>query len=201
MSLFDDNRHGRVFPLRRLSGSASEMTDAALVAACAVGDAAALGALFDRHGRAVYKFVSRLSSLSRIDLDDMVSATFLEVGRAARTFRGGSSVRTWLFGIAVNVVRHHVRADVRRQVLLRDLQELPHAETGERPDDAAERHQLLAMLEDGLRRLPHDLRVAFVMCDVNEIRCADAARVLGLRQGTVWKRLHRARKILGSTLR
>ena len=187
--------------MRRLSGSASEMTDAALVAACAVGDAAALGALFDRHGRAVYKFVSRLCSLSRIDLDDMVSATFLEVGRAARTFRGGSSVRTWLFGIAVNVVRHHVRADVRRQVLLRDLQELPHAETGERPDDAAERHQLLAMLEDGLRRLPHDLRVAFVMCDVNEVRCVDAARVLGLRQGTVWKRLHRARKILGSKLR
>jgi len=201
MSVFDDGRQGRVFPLHRLSGTACEMTDAALIAACAVGDGAALGALFDRHSRAVHTFVSRLSGLSSVDLDDMVSATFLEVYRSARTFRGGSSVRTWLFGIAVNVVRHHVRADMRRQVFLKDLQQLPLAETGDRPDDAAERHQLLAKLEDGLRSLPHDLRVAFVMCDVNEISCADAGRVLGLRLGTVWKRLHRARKILGSALR
>ncbi len=51
-----------------------------------------------------------------------------------------------------------------------------------------------------LRGLPLPLRIAFVMCDIEEVPCAEAARALGLRQGTVWKRLHRARKILGSAL-
>jgi RNA polymerase sigma-70 factor (ECF subfamily) len=202
VSLHDESRRGQVFPLRRVSGAVTEMTDGALIAACAVGDGAAMGALFDRHSRAVYRFASRLAGVSSVDLDDMVSATFLEACRSARTFRGGSSVRTWLFGIAVNVARHHVRADVRRQAFLRDYQQAPVAgNVGPRPDDAAEQHQLLVKLERCLRALPHELRVAFLMCDVEEIGCADAARALGLRQGTVWKRLHRARKLLGSALR
>jgi RNA polymerase sigma factor (sigma-70 family) len=201
MSVLEDGPRGRVFPLRRLSGAVTEMTDGALVAACAVGDGAALGALFDRHSRAVYRFASRLSGVAAVDLDDLVSATFLEACRSARAFRGGSSARTWLFGIAVNVVRHHVRADVRRRDFLRDYRRLPLAEPGDRPDDAAERHQLLARLEAGLRGLPEDLQVAFVMCDVEEVSCAEAARALGWREGTVWKRLHRARKLLGSALR
>ncbi|HET6284514.1 MAG TPA: RNA polymerase sigma factor [Polyangia bacterium] len=199
MSASDESRpEGKVFPLRRLTGTAAELTDAALVAACAVGDGAALGALFDRHSRALYRFTSRLSGVSRVDLDDMVSATFLEACRSASAFRGDSSVLTWLFGIAVNVARHQARGDGRRRAFLDQYQQLPQQAASDRPDDAAERRQLIAKLDVILGSLPHDLRVAFVMCDIEEVPCAEAA--LGLRQGTVWKRLHRARKLLGDGL-
>src|SRR5262249_51934984 len=113
---------------------------------------------------------------------------------------GGSSVRTWLFGIAVNVARHHVRGDARRRAFLNTYRTQPTADAVDRPDDAAERQQLLRKVDVVLRGLPAELRVVFVMCDVEEVTCAEAARALGLRQGTVWKRLHRARKLLGGAL-
>jgi RNA polymerase sigma-70 factor (ECF subfamily) len=195
-------REGKILPLRRLSGAAGELTDEALIAACAVHDGAALGALFDRYNGALYRFTSRLlGTTSVVDVEDVVSATFLEACRSARAYRGGSSVRTWLFGIAVNVARHQVRGDLRRRVFLRDYQRLPVANDIDKPDEAAARRQLLLKVEAALPALPQDLRVAFLMCDVEEISCSAAARALGLRQGTVWKRVRRAREILGEALR
>jgi RNA polymerase sigma-70 factor (ECF subfamily) len=197
MSAGSESPRGKLLPLQRLAGTPHEMTDEALLAACATGDGAALGALFDRHSEALYRFASRFAGISEADLDDLVSVTFLEACRSAKGFRGGSSVRTWLFGIAVNVARHHVRGDARRRAFLSAYQEVPVADEPDRPDDTAERRQLLRRVDTVLRGLPGELRAVFVMCDVEEITCAEAARALGLRQGTVWKRLHRARKILG----
>ena len=62
------------------------------------------------------------------------------------------------------------------------------------------RANLIARLEDQLGRLPEDLRVAFVMCDVEGVAGVEAARVLGLREGTLWRRLHFARKALRAAL-
>ena len=108
---------GRVLPLRRIEGVVEEMSDDALLAACAMGDAAALGALFDRHHAGVYRFIGRLSQTDPADLDDLVQTTFLTVQRSARKYRGRSTVRTWLFGIAVNVVRREARSRGRRRRL------------------------------------------------------------------------------------
>jgi RNA polymerase sigma-70 factor (ECF subfamily) len=196
----DELELGRLVPLQRLEGTPSEMSDEALLAACAVGDPAALGALFDRHQLAVSRFTSRLAGVHSADLDDLVSATFLEAARAARAFRGGSSVRTWIFGIAVNIARHHARGSARRRAFLAAYADVPPAAFAPRPDEMVERQQLIERLDRVLRGLPAELRVAFVMCDLEEVTCSEAARALGLRQGTVWKRLHRARKLLGSAL-
>src|SRR5258708_32534723 len=113
------NRHpAKVLPLRRVEGVLSEMSDEALVAACAVGEAAALGALFDRHRTSVYRFLSRVCASHRGDLDDLVQSTFVEVFRSAARFSGCGRVSTWVFGIAANVARHHVRGEARRRALL-----------------------------------------------------------------------------------
>jgi RNA polymerase sigma-70 factor (ECF subfamily) len=53
-------------------------------------------------------------------------------------------------------------------------------------------HRLAAALED----LPHDLRTAYVLCDLEDVPGVDAARVLGIRAGTLWRRLHEARRAL-----
>ena len=90
---------GKLLALRRVAGDPAEMSDVALLAACAVGDSAALGALFDRHRSAVQRFLARLAD--QRDTDDLVQETFLQVNRSADRFRGRSSVKTWILGIAV----------------------------------------------------------------------------------------------------
>ncbi len=190
---------GKLIALRRVQGATREMSDEALLAACGVGEAAALGALFDRHHRVVYRFLSRAATTSADDVDDLVQTTFLEAWRSAKRYKSKGSVRSWLFGIAANVSRHYVRGEVRRRMAYAGF-------TDQRPNDldspavAAERNELVDQLEVALRALSHDQRVAFVMCDLEGIPGVEAARTLGVRKGTMWRRLHDARKALRAVL-
>ena len=190
---------GKLLALHRSTGSVAEMSDAALVAACGVGETAALGALFDRHRAHVRRFIGHLAGSDERDLDDLVQATFLELHRSARRFRGDATVRSWIFGIAVNVVRQHVRGERRRRNAMSALEALP-AVVVPSPEGPALRRQQLAVLARAVEALPHDLRVAFVMCDVEEIAGTEAARGLGLRPGTLWRRLYEARQVLRAAL-
>lgn len=180
-------------------GAAEMLSDEALVAACAAADPAGLAALFDRHHRQVFRFVSRASSACASDVEDLVQSTFLEAWRSAERFRGRGSARSWLLGIAANLVRHYVRGEVRRRSAMAGLAMRPEPRV-KRPDDLAARAQLIDRLAEALDELPHDLRIAFVMCDVEDVPAVDAARALGVRQGTMWRRLHDARRRLRDRL-
>lgn len=193
------SRNADIIPLRRVQGDAAEMSDEALVAACAVGEPAALGALFDRHNRAVFRVLSRVAGGPAADLEDLVQSTFLEVWKSAARFHERSAARSWIFGIAANLARHYVRGEVRRRQAMRGLAEV-RAASPRRPDDDVARGQLVARLGHALAGLPHDLRVAFVLCDLEGLSGVDAARTLGVRQGTMWRRLHDARKRLRDEL-
>ena len=192
-------RKGKLLALRRVNGTTADLSDHALVAACAVGESAALGALFDRYHLDVYRFLRRLAGTDDRDLDDLVQATFLEISRSASRFGGTGAVKTWIFGIANNIARHHVRGEIRRKGLAARYAEWP---SGASPalDDVAAARQLLSRMGDALAALPHDLRAVFVLCDLEDVPGAEAARVLGLREGTLWRRLHNARKRLRQLL-
>jgi RNA polymerase sigma-70 factor (ECF subfamily) len=193
-------RLGKLIPLRRVDGTASEMSDEALVAACGTGESAALAALFDRYHQLVYRFLGRVVGQDDRERDDLVQASFLEVKRSARAFAGKSSVKTWILGIANNVARHHMRSGSRRRALHLAAAELPGPRAVVRPDEVAERKELLERLSAALRDLPQELREAFVMCELEEVPGVEAARVLDVRQGTLWRRLHDARRRLRSAL-
>jgi RNA polymerase sigma-70 factor (ECF subfamily) len=185
-----------VVPLRRLDerkAALSDISDEALLASCGVGDNAALGALFDRHHEAVYRLVSRLLRSDRGEIDDLVQTTFLAAWRASRKYDARGSVRSFLFGIAANTVRHHVRGAKRRRDAIAAI---PEPAPVNAPDAAAIRAQQLHRLAVALDQLPHDLRVAYVMCDLEDISGVDAARALDVRAGTLWRRLHEARRAL-----
>jgi RNA polymerase sigma-70 factor (ECF subfamily) len=186
---------GKRFALR---GSAA--TDEALLGACAEGQAEALGVLFDRHQRAVFRFVARLSGTDQRDLDDLTQMTFIRVGQSAGSFSGRSSVRSWIFAIAGHIVRDHIRAEVRRRNLVRAAVSTPPADT-EPPDSTLEGHQALALFSSALSALSHDLRVTFVMCEIEDMPGKDAALALGIPEGTLWRRLHEARRILMAAIR
>jgi RNA polymerase sigma-70 factor (ECF subfamily) len=184
---------GKLLSLRRPGAAVTSLSDEALLAACGTGDLAALDALFERFHLALYRFLGRLPTTDELARDDLVQATFLEVRRTARRFRGRSSVKTWILGVAANVARHHLRGEQRRRA-----QHARYAERltaiPDRPDEQAERRELLARVAQALSELPHDQQVAFVLCDLEEIPGVEAARGLGIPEGTLWRRLHVARK-------
>jgi RNA polymerase sigma-70 factor (ECF subfamily) len=189
-------KQGQVVPLRRLDerrAALSEISDEALLAACGVGDTAALGALFDRHHEPIYRLISRLLYMEPSEIDDLVQTTFLEAWRSAPKYRGQGAVKSYLFGIAANTVRHYVRGAKRRREAIAEAP-LPPAVGA--PDDAAIRAQQVDRLRGALAELSHDLRAAYVLCDLEDVPGVEAARVLGIRAGTLWRRLHDARKAL-----
>ena len=181
----------KLIPLRRISGDVTELSDEALLAAAGTGDAAALGALFDRFSVAVYRFAARLVGSGASD--DLVQATFLEVRRIASKFRGGSSVKTWLLGVAANVARHQMRSERRRQIhQAKYLERLSAVDDG--LDAKVDRKRLLAKIREALDALPHDQQVAFILCDLEQLPGVEVARALSIPEGTLWRRLHQARK-------
>ena len=183
----------KLVPLRRVSGDTAQLSDEALLAACGTGDANALGALFDRFHEAVYRFAGRLATTDELARDDLVQATFLELRRTAASFRGTSSVRTWIFGVAANVARHSLRSERRRRV--RQAKYVEHMTAAPmQVDEQVEQRKLLARVEEAVAELPSDLQVAFILCDLERLPCAEVARVLDVPEGTLWRRLHTARK-------
>lgn len=189
---------GKVIPLRPVRGGTEEISDSAIVAACAAKDTAALGVLFDRFHRDVWRFLSRLLGTGCPEIDDLTQATFLEAWRSAGRFKERSTVKSWLLGIANNLARRYFRGQSRKRAALAGMAELV---TPARPlFEATHDRIMIDRLARALAELPHDLKAAFVLCDLEGVRGVDAARALGVRPGTMWRRLHDARKKLRTEL-
>jgi RNA polymerase sigma-70 factor (ECF subfamily) len=176
------------------------LSSEALVAACGTGDRAALGELFDRFHLVVYRFLSRYLRPGCSELDDLVQATFLEVLRSAPHFRKDSAVQSWIIGIAVNIARHHQRGESRRLSLWRRSGD-PERVDAATPESASQRSELCGRLTAAVAELPESLRAPFILCEIEELPGAEAARLLNLREGTLWRRLHDARKLLRAVFR
>lgn len=104
-------------------------------------------------------------------------------------------MKTWIFGIAVNVARTHARSERRRQAAIGRFGDVPVAGAAAL-DDAADRAQALARIARAVDALPYDLRVAYVLCVIEELTAKEAATTLDTREGTVWRRVHEARELI-----
>ena len=186
--------------LRAVDEMTERRSDEELVEACAAKDTGALGILFDRHSASLANFLGRAFDRGA-DVDDLVQLTFLQVFQVAGRFGKRSSVRTWILGIGANVARNHSRGGTRRKLALASYR-LSRGEqpTPPMPDQILEHREKLRRLEAALETLSTDLRIAFVMCEIEHVPGAEAAKVLGVRPGTIWKRVHEARRRLAAAI-
>jgi RNA polymerase sigma-70 factor (ECF subfamily) len=153
------------------------------------------GGLYAEHAPAVRRWIERLGGRGTVwSSDDLVQDVFLEAALALPRFRHESNVRTWLFAIARNVLREHLRRDARRARLLESRHEPP-------PDVEAEGDAIV--LRDDGRRLSHALgqlperhRRAFELLELDGLPTAAVARRLGASETTVRVWLLRARRKL-----
>lgn len=172
----------------------TEATDEELLGACAAEDPEALGALYDRHVEGLVRFLTRVLGPNAPELDDLVQATFIEAWRGAPRFNGKAAVRTWILAIGHNLARRHMRDASRRRAALERFGEIAEATVA--PEARWQDQLVLEGMQAALQALPSDLRVAFVLCDLEGLKGVEAAEVVGVRPGTLWRRLHDARKRL-----
>jgi RNA polymerase sigma-70 factor, ECF subfamily len=176
--------------------AAGERDDAVLLRAVARGDEGALAALYDRHAGWLTVRLARRCAMPDV-VDHAVQDTFLAVWREAGAYRGGGDVAAFIWGIGI---RRLIDA-IRRENGPRRLRW--HAAEPETVVSAED--QVLAGLEHGrlgqaLAGLSPELRGAIEATVLDGLTCAEAAVLLGVAEGTVKSRCHRARVALRAAL-
>ena len=181
--------------------------EASLVQRCAVGDETACSELVGEHQRMVVQLAVNLLG-DRDEALDLSQEVFLRVFRTIHRFRGQSSLRTWIYRIAVNQARNRHRFWRRRhrgdQVSL-DAHVAAHGDflSGGQaaPDRLLAQKELAAKLNHALDNLPFDQRTAIVLREIDGLSYEEIAYSLGVAVGTVKSRLTRARQALRLELR
>jgi RNA polymerase sigma-70 factor (ECF subfamily) len=162
------------------------------------GDLQALGRVYDEHHEAVRAFASRLIGDAAI-AEDLVHDVFVALPGSLQSYRGDSSLRSFLIGVAINQARHHVRSASRRRAAVERLGSEPERQSRS-PEAIAEERRFVAAVERALDGLPLEQRVAFVLCEVEERSAAEAAAIVGAPEATLRTRLFHARKKLQAAL-
>ena len=178
--------------------------DAHLVARWQEGDAGAFEALVLRHQGPVYRLLRRMLG-SREEAEDVAQEAFLSLHRHGHRFRGDARFSTFVYRVAANAALNRRRSLGRRRARERQLAghqaagtDLPS--TPRDPEDAASGAEVQVEVQRALLELPPDLRIASILYDIEGVPYAEVARVLGIPEGTVKSRIHRARKALRDLL-
>jgi RNA polymerase sigma factor (sigma-70 family) len=154
------------------------------------GSEAAFAALVPRHGPMVLRAARRVLRHEQ-DAEDAFQATFLVLARGARSVRRGEAVASWLHGVAYRTAMKAKRSAARRRDHeARRRAAAPPAAPGPTWDEVQ------AALDEEIQRLPEPHRAAFVLCVLEGKSRPEVAAELGVKEGTVWSRLTRARQQL-----
>lgn len=178
--------------------------DTWLVEGLRAGDEKAYEVLITDYQQPVYNLVSRLLN-DPGDASDVVQEVFLKVFRKIGAFRGDSSLKTWIYRIAVNEAYNYQRwfSRHRRQEVgleneedgnLSYFQKL--SDPGRSPYECVADSEKHALIEGALERLNPSFRTAVVLRDIEELSYEEIAEILQVALGTVKSRILRGREAL-----
>jgi RNA polymerase sigma-70 factor, ECF subfamily len=164
----------------------SERSDEELLEAIAVGDDAALGALYDRFGRVAYGVALRILR-DRALAEDAVQEAFLAVWRSADSYRRErAKPSTWILTLVHRRAVDLVRREGRRRG--EPLEEAPEATDASVPEEAELRRRRVAV-QAALRQLPADQRQALELAYYGGYTQSELAERLGVPLGTIKSRM------------
>jgi RNA polymerase sigma-70 factor, ECF subfamily len=171
-----------------------QASDPEILTQIASGEIGALGELYDRHREPVRRFVAR-ATCDAEDVDDLVHATFLAAAKSAARYDGRPSSRPWLIGIAAQLLRRRRQTFGRLLAVLASL-----SVTRTKIVDPQPALQARSDVERALLLISEPKRIAFLMAHVEGLSCPEIAEALQIPVGTVWTRLHAARRELRQAL-
>ncbi len=189
-----------------LTGASQERD---LLASCRAGNPAAFARLVRVHEGMVFNLAARLLGDPE-EARDVAQEVFLQVYRKLGRFEARSSLKTWIYRIAVNQCHNRRRFWHRRR---RDREEAldeghlaaealaPREAVGPSPFEEARRQERAGRVQAALLRLSFDQRSVLVLREVEGLTCGEVAHALGIPEGTVKSRLARAREAMRLRLR
>jgi RNA polymerase sigma factor (sigma-70 family) len=166
--------------------------DAALIAAISQGSERAFNRLIDRNQQAVRNFLRGIAGPN--EADDIAQETFLAAWTHARSYRGGASVKSWLFSIAWKKTKGAQRSWFRRRARDTGWAEASEAQGAEASDET--RHAL----RQALAALSMDQRAVVMLCLAHGFTHDEAAEALHIPLGTVKSHVSRGREKLREVL-
>jgi RNA polymerase sigma-70 factor (ECF subfamily) len=158
--------------------------------------------LHDQFRPRVLRYLTRM--VGEADAEDLTQAVMLKASEGLSTFRGDSSISTWLYRIATNAALDKLRQR-RTQSLVEteqefDEEELPAAADTASVETAAIRAEMSACIGEFVARLPENYKTVMILSEIEGFRNDEIAAMLGLTLDTVKIRLHRAREKLRKEL-
>ncbi|HEX9295886.1 MAG TPA: sigma-70 family RNA polymerase sigma factor [Polyangiaceae bacterium] len=155
-------------------------------------------AVYEGYFDFVWRSVRRLG-VDPFAADDVVQEVFFVVHRKLGEFEGRSSLKTWLFTIVLQFVRHHRRTRRRKELRReegqnpRDPDHLPDARQPG-PLESAETADAVRLLDRLLHELDDEKRDVFVLAELEQMTAGEIAEVVGVNANTVYSRLRAARQ-------
>lgn len=174
------------------------LTDAELIARVAAGDRGALGELASRYESALLGLAFALTGRRRELALDAVQDCWLRVLRSAGTYRGSSSVKTWLWRIVINRC-HDLRGSAAER-RSRSLSHDPASGSASEHSDGLEASERLGQLTNAVDALSPEKRLVVLLCYQHGMTIETVADVLDVPAGTVKSRLHAALTTLRARL-
>lgn len=165
-----------------------ESVDERLLSLCREGDRNAQQALYIKCQLSVARVAAKI--VGNQDGPDVTQNVFLQVFRKLDSFEGNARFETWLYRLTVNAALQHLRKVNRRKV-----NSLVQEPMSRNPTDE-QSHIHRELLEGALQRLPPDLRIIFVLKEVESKSYDEIASIANIPAGTVGSRLTRARQEL-----
>ena len=167
-----------------------------LIEACRQGDRQALDRVLREHIRGVEKLIARMVGPGA-DFEDLVQQTMIAVVHAFPRFRGEATVRHWMAGIAVNVVRQHFRRPERRRRAVLELVPEQVADDSATPsdrraDDRLRLQRLYAHLDD----IAPKKRIAFTLHVIGGFKVDEVAALTGATTAATKSRIMWCRRAL-----
>lgn len=200
---------GPVMRDRSLSNSRKPLViedpDAELVAAWKGGDDSAFEELIRRHERRVFRLLMRMMG-SREEAEDVAQECFLSLYRHGKRFRSEARFSTFVYRVAANAALNRRRTLGRTRTRMQKLSvrqaagdDLPNSPRD--PEDSTLGNELTQHVRDALETLSPSLRMPVVLYDIEGLPYGEIASILGVAEGTVKSRIHRARQALREQLR
>lgn len=152
--------------------------------------------LMARHQDRLYRFVYKHIGHAT-EAEELAQQAFAEAARTYASFRGDSQLSTWLYGIAMNLVRNHLSRSPQRLYGFDDESALESvaADTPD-PQRQLEQRQLVRLLERELAELMPEMREVLLLVALDDLSYDEAAELLDVPIGTVRSRVSRARSHL-----
>jgi len=179
--------------------------EAALVAELKAGSEEAFAYLLAVYQNPVYNLVAHIVDAGK-EAPDVLQNVFVKIYKGIGHFNGDSSLKTWIYRIAVHEASNHRRSWIRRKLReafsLDDCGAFPDARLAKSPEQPETPYQVVEQAERqrivqcALASLAQPYRTVVVLREIEGLSYEEIAQVLGVSEGTVKSRLMRGRELL-----